>query len=189
MVRNVNGGGNAKRQARKHQSSGSNNYVLRKSTCELELYACVTKMWGGNLCQVMTQNGDDLKCHMGGKFRGRNRRHNIVSAGSWVLVGLREWEKKLENCDLEYVYERDEIEQLRNLPGINLKKLISESSKLQNIDGTSSANINDDDDDDEFEGFTFSNSVVTKDDVNRIIEGNMQTVTIHADAEINIDDI
>ena len=43
--------------------------------------------------------------------------------------------------------------------------------------------------DDEFEGFTFSNSVVTKDDVNRIIEGNRQTVTISADEEINIDDI
>ena len=94
MVKNTNGGGNAKRQARKHQSSGSNTYVLRKSTCELELYACVTKMWGGNLCQVITQNGDELRCHMGGKFRGRNRRHNIIALGSWVLVGLREWEKK-----------------------------------------------------------------------------------------------
>ena len=88
----------------------------------------------------------------------------------------------------EKVYGQDEIEQLRNLPGINLRKLIAESNRQQNNDSTQQGNDYDDDDD-EFEGFTFSNSVVTKDDVNRIIAGNMQTATISADNVVNIDDI
>jgi translation initiation factor IF-1 len=102
--RNVDGGKNAKRQGRKYQVNASTS--LRKAVDDLELYAVVTKMCGGNLCKVMTQNGNELCCHMGGKFRGRNKRQNFVENGKWVLVGLRNWEKTAENCDLEYVYDR-----------------------------------------------------------------------------------
>ena len=54
---------------------------------------------------VMDEDGNELNCHMGGKFRGRNKRQNIVEKGKWLLVGLREWEKTHKNCDLEYVYD------------------------------------------------------------------------------------
>ena len=82
MVRNLSGGGNAKRQARKHQGGNNNTNVLRRSQCELEKYAIVRKLSGGSICVVMDEDGNELNCHMGGKFRGRNKRQNIVEKGN-----------------------------------------------------------------------------------------------------------
>lgn len=182
--RNVDGGNRAKRQGRKYQTNNSHTNVLRKSVCEMELYAVVTKMCGGNLCRVITQHGDDLRCHMGGKFRGRNRRQNFVKAGEWVLVGLREWEKNNENCDLEYVYSKDEIEQLRELPGVNLKHLISQENVLNNITPQNSIKEME-----EELGFVFSDKVVSKDEINNIISGNVKNVIVCQSEEIDIEDL
>ncbi len=183
--RNVDGGNRAKRQGRKYQSNNSNNTtILRKSVSEMELYAVVTKMCGGNLCRVVTQNGDELCCHMGGKFRGRNKRQNFVKAGEWVLVGLREWEKNSTNCDLEYLYSKDEIEQLRELPGINLKNLTIQENALNNITQQQAAK-----DLEEELGFVFSDKVVSKTEINNIISGNVGNVVVCQSEEISIDDL
>jgi initiation factor 1A len=183
--RNVDGGNRAKRQGRKYQNSNSSsNNILRKSASEMELYAVVTKMSGGNLCRVVTQNGDELCCHMGGKFRGRNKRQNFVKAGEWVLVGLREWEKNSQNCDLEYVYSKDEIEQLRELPGVNLKFLKNQENVLNNITHQQSTQ-----DLEEELGFVFSDKVVSKTEINNIISGNVGNVVVCQTEEINIDDL
>ena len=176
--RNKEGGNRAKRQGRKHQIQNNNHLtVLRKSVSELELYAVVVKMSGGNLCRVMTQNGDELCCHMGGKFRGRNKRQNFVEVGKWVLVGLREWEKSAGNCDLEYIYDRDEIEQLQALPGVNLKHLINRD------------NAKDTKELEEEFGFVFSNNVVSTADINNIIMGNVGNTVICSAEDISIDDL
>lgn len=184
MVRNTNGGGNAKRQARKHQ--GKKNEELVKSTCNLELYGVVTKMYGGNLCSVYTENGDNLRCHISGKFRNRNLRHNLIIVGTWVLVGLREWEKKIENCDLLYVYDKDDVEQLRNLPNINLRKIL-QAINQNDIMNTETVNA---EDDDEFIGFEFSTgNSMSSTEINKIISGNVQN-TINTDSStVDIDDI
>ena len=192
MVKNTSGGGNAKKQARKH-TSGSTSNILRVSQSALELYACVTKMSGGNLCRVVAQHGHDrleICCHIGGKFRGRNKRNNYLSVGSWVLVGLREWENPVKNCDLEYVYEKDEIEQLKNLPGVSLKHVLVEL-KTQNNFG---CNPDDDfaiadDHKDEERGFTFSENAMSRDDVNKIILGNVKNVVQTDDKEIDVSEL
>lgn len=182
MGKNQNGGNRAKRQGRKHQGGGVKDDILRKSISDMEKYGVITKMCGGNLCKVITDEGKELCCHMGGKFRGRNKRQNYVETGKWVLVGLREWEKTSENCDLEYVYDRDEIEQLRGLPGINLKYLINQDNIMNNISQESSAEA-------EF-GFVFSDTIVSKTDINNIISGNVGNVVVHhQNEEINIDDL
>ncbi len=185
-ARNINGGNRAKRQGRKHQGcGGGGDEILRKSISEMEKYGVITKMCGGNLCKVITEDGKELCCHMGGKFRGRNKRQNYVEIGKWVLIGLREWEKTSENCDLEYVYDRDEIEQLRGLPGINLKHLINQDNIMNNISQESSIK------DLESElGFVFSDTIVSKTDINNIISGNVGNVVVHHQSEeINIDDL
>lgn len=188
MVRNTNGGGNAKRQARKHQNTKRQTELV-KSTCDLELYAFVTKMSGGNLCRVYTQNGEELCCHISGKFRNRNLRHNLLSVGVWVLVGLREWEKKIENCDLLYVYDKDDIEQLRNLPNVNLRKLLSAMNQMDNVNG-SSTDVNNYEDDDEFVGFEFSSSAtVSSSEINKIIAGNVEHKVETYTETIDIEDI
>jgi hypothetical protein len=42
----------------------------------------------------------------------RGKKDNLVSIGTWVLIGKRNWETsrdgKLENCDLLVVYREDE---------------------------------------------------------------------------------
>lgn len=182
--RNVDGGNRARRQGRKYQTNNSHANVLRKSVSDMELYAVVSKMSGGNLCRVVTQYGDELCCHMGGKFRGRNKRQNFVKAGEWVLVGLREWEKTNTNCDLEYVYSKDEIEQLRELPGVNLKHLITHDNFLNNITQEQSCKAVE-----EELGFAFSDKVVSKTEINNIISGNVENVVICQGEEIDINDL
>ena len=107
MVKNVSGGNKAKGFARK--SFAKKDSPLRISEDELEVYAQVTKVHGGAMCQVATLEGRDLLCHIRGKFRGRGKRDNFIGNGTWLLVGLRNWEKepapgKLLNCDVIEVY-------------------------------------------------------------------------------------
>lgn len=131
MVKNTNGGGNAKKQARKFQSNASQNRgPVRLSACEEEEYAIITKMFGNGMCQALTCSGKTLMCHIRGKFRGRNKKQNMISPGTWTLVGVRKWEKEVKNCDLEYVYDSEDIEQLKENPNINVQLLITESLKI-----------------------------------------------------------
>jgi hypothetical protein len=65
-----------------------------------------------------------------GKFTGKGKRDNIVNNGTWVLIGVREWDikkeeesmgrktclskdEKLPKCDLLEVYNDKEKEQLQ----------------------------------------------------------------------------
>jgi translation initiation factor IF-1 len=191
MVKNTSGGGNAKKQARKYAGSSTSN-ILRVSQSPMELYACVTKMLGGNLCRVIAQHGNDrleVCCHIGGKFRGRNKRNNYLSVGSWVLVGLRDWENPVKNCDLEYVYEKDETDQLKNLPGVSLKHLLAELKSQNNFGCNDEDEMAIPDDDEGDRGFTFSENAMSKDEINKIISGNVKNVIQANDEEIDISEL
>jgi initiation factor 1A len=117
MVKNASGGNKAKGFARKNLVKSSN--VLRVSTDEAEIYAQVTKVLGGAMCHVVDLEGTPMLCHIRGKFRGRGKRDNFIENGTWVLVGIREWEKepsngKLLNCDILEVYNNSDKERLKN---------------------------------------------------------------------------
>jgi len=119
MVKNSIGGNKAKKQGRKHvalSASGSASKKLRIAVEEGELYAYVLKIYGNGMCQVLGINGKEYLCHIRNKFRGRSKRDNMVISGSWVLVGLREWESESakKSCDLLEIYNVHEIEQLKN---------------------------------------------------------------------------
>ena len=122
MVKNTTGGSGHKSQARKLVST-SKSGKLRTSENELELYACVTKLYGNGICQVLTNTGSELTCHIRGKFRGRNKKNNMVMPMSIILVGVREWENPVKNCDLLEVYDNDDIRILRSNPSTNLNKI------------------------------------------------------------------
>jgi len=119
MVKNTTGGSKTKGQARKFASGPSKN-TLRISNNELELYAFVTKMNGNGMCNVLCIDGITRLCQIRGKFRGRGKRDNLVSFGSWLLVGLREWtvsskkSDKIEQCDLLEVYNESEVQRLKD---------------------------------------------------------------------------
>ena len=115
MVKNF-GGNKSKRQGRKFSSQTSNK-GLRVSKDPAELYAIVTKMCGGPLCDVRCIDAIERRCVIRNKFRGRGKRGNIISVGTWLLVGLRDWEvvkkDKKQQCDLLEVYNDGEKERLK----------------------------------------------------------------------------
>lgn len=126
MVKNTTGGTGTKSLARKHQSNG--NAKLRLPAEELEQIACVTKMLGNGMCEIYTAANVRLICHIPGKFRGKNKRNNLLSTTSVVLIGLRDWERPAKNCDLLTIYEDTHINQLKNIPSVNMNNIM----KLRN---------------------------------------------------------
>ena len=145
MVKNTTGGSKTKGQARKLVSFDSKaNKMLRLSTDIYEVYAQVTKNLGNGMCHVLCADKKSRLCHIRGKFRGRGKRDNMVGLGSWILVGLREWEvgkddtEKLENCDLLEVYSDYDKEKLKTtVTTINWASFISNDNQNSKVNSDS----------------------------------------------------
>jgi len=126
MVKNLAGGCNGKKVARKHTTKGKNELRLSKSSDEK--YAIVTRLLG-NTCDVICDDGVNRRCIIRGKFTGRNKRDNMLDNGTYILIGMREWvdeagrsrqtdEKNVKYCDLLEVYnsmERDILRRTHNI--------------------------------------------------------------------------
>lgn len=151
MVKNTTGGSKTKGQARKLVSFDSKaNKMLRLSTDIYEVYAQVTKNLGNGMCHVLCADAKPRLCHIRGKFRGRGKRDNMVGLGTWILVGLREWEvgkddtttttktTKLENCDLLEVYSDYDKEKLKTtVTTINWASFISNDNQNSKVNSDS----------------------------------------------------
>ena len=138
MVKNTNGGSKAKGFARKHANNNNNNNDVRVVEEVGEIYAVVTKMCGGGMFQCYGIDHVERLCHIRGSFSGRKKRDNIVVNGGWVLIGIREWDKKdeekqticsskkvkLSQCDLLEVYNDKDREKLMATVKENWKILI-----------------------------------------------------------------
>lgn len=122
MVKNTKGGKGAKSMARKSQNFA--NKSIRFSQDPLEQYACVTKMLGNGMCEITLENGSTLMGHIRNKFRGKQKRHNLITINSIVLIGLREWESTSKNCDIIFLYDENHISQLKNKPDIEIPNLL-----------------------------------------------------------------
>ena len=119
MVKNATGGSKHKGLARKNiVASRGGDRKLRTVQEEGECYANVEKICGGANCIVNCMDGKQRLCHIRGKFRGRGKRDNTINSGTWVMVGVRDYESKdkkdgkLENCDLLEVYQDGDKERL-----------------------------------------------------------------------------
>ena len=117
-----------KHLARKHVNGSSQqqaNKFLRVSQCKDEIYAYILRLLGNSMCMVKCVDGYERLCHIRGKFTGRSKRENALAQGTWVLIGLRQWdadkefakvsktEKKIQKCDLLEIYSASEREKLR----------------------------------------------------------------------------
>ena len=117
MVKNSTGGNKSKKQARKtaiqyHQPAKE----IRKAKEDGEMYAAVSKMFGGKECEVMCLDNKLRRCVMRSKFMFRGKAENNLSVGTMILVGLRDWEVRhtgSERCDLLEVYSQSEKERLK----------------------------------------------------------------------------
>jgi len=141
MVKNLTGGNKSKGFARKH-NSGNKDYILRVSEDEGEIYAIVTKMCGNGMFECYCIDGIDRLGQIRGKFTGKGKRDNIVAVGTWVLIGVREWDikkeeettlkksivttkkEKLAKCDLLEVYNDNDKEKLQDEVDAEWKQLI-----------------------------------------------------------------
>jgi hypothetical protein len=122
MVKNTTGGSGHKSQARKLVSSVRSNRI-RLSENEFERYAYVTKMLGNGMCYVITDSGATLTCHIRGKFRSRNKKNNMVTPMSILLVGIRDWESEQKNCDMLELYDQEDVRQMRTNPAVDFTAL------------------------------------------------------------------
>jgi initiation factor 1A len=159
MVRNEGGGNKMKHLARKHVNGASQqqaNKFLRVSQCKDEIYAYILRLLGNSMCMVKCVDGYERLCHIRGKFTGRSKRENALAQGTWVLIGLRQWdadkefaskssnsEKKIQKCDLLEIYSASEREKLRVQEKI-FQDLVMEGN---NSDGDGDGDRNGDRDD------------------------------------------
>ena len=113
MVKNTQGGSKHKSFARKNYN---NDQQIRLSQHHDECYAMVSKMLGNGMClvDIIIDNSihQDIVCHIRGKFRNKNKNHNLVSIHSILLVGIRQWTNQLKACDLLFVYSHHHINSL-----------------------------------------------------------------------------
>lgn len=185
MVKNTKGGKNHKKFGRKFsQSTGPK--VLREAKEDGEIYACVSKVLGNGMAHVVTHNNKNMLLHIRNKFRGRGKRDNTVSIGTYVLVGERDFETiksdKLENCDLLEVYTEDEAQKLKKEnPHITwnvFKNIINPASK--EISGAEDVIFEDRDDEQE--------ELIKNEIKISGTDGNNEILNI-GDEEIDFDDI
>jgi hypothetical protein len=176
MVKNIQGGSKSKGQARKFSTSCvSGRSILRLSTSPLEKYACVIKIFGQGRCKVITVDNVELQLVIRNKFKGRFVRGNMVSVGSIVLVGLREWEgpDNYKICDLLEVYDTDDYNKLKSIPSTRIGSLdrfvseIDSSSVVGNEEFTFSEECEKETEDEKFEKpFEKSVGLSEVDDIN-----------------------
>ena len=135
MVKNKKGGKGSKRIARKHVMDITQR-VIRYVKEEGEMYAVVSKHFGGQ-CEVVTSDGETRLCIVRGKFKGRQRRDNNIGLGTWVMVGVRDWEVRGDGktkCDLLYVYSDLDKEELKQNTGINFKEMEKINTEISGVE-------------------------------------------------------
>ena len=173
MVKNTTGGTGTKGLARKHQSHHDSR--LRLSDCEHEQYAIVTKMLGNSMCEIRLNNDTKLMGHIRNKFSGRNKRSNLISPMNIVLVGLRDYEKPFKNCDILTIYDESHVEQLKQLPSININHLIHLRTDSGACSGSKDSNVE----------FTYEEEYIEE----KIATDHLKEFKMDAIDEVNIDDI
>jgi len=168
MVKNLKGGKH-KNQARKHLISDKK---LRLKGDDLEIYAYVVSKLGGNKLDVFCMDGKKRLCTIPGKFINKGRRDNLIEKGSWLLIGLRDWEsqKERENCDLLEVYNDSEKTKLINTVNENWSLFVPLTQENDEI-------------------VHFTNDYEEQQElIHREIKNNVKSVTM-SDEEIDFDDI
>ena len=211
MGKNTHGGAGHKKFARKHNEPVNRVTQIKANDDPNKLYAIATKMLGNNMIECHCVDNNPRLCHIRGRFAGRSKRDNIVGVGSWILIGLREWEsshhdatddkdkngkkrkRKLEQCDLLEIYDNSSKELLKNVNS-NINWSILYANDLSKVETeTKYDNI---DDDDEFKFMTERDEEVLK--ITEQIKSSVKRIAMEqknaddadeGEDEVNVDDI
>ena len=146
MNRNTQGGKKYKSQARNVSRVGK---TLRLAKEKGEIYAQVQKYLGDGRCHVQTLQGEKMMLNIRGKFRGKNKKDNFVQVGTWVLVGVRDWETPkivkdgfMTSCDLEFVYSESDKQTLMSTVNENWQIFLKTSKKEEGSENIIFSNNN-----------------------------------------------
>ena len=141
MVKNNTGGNKSKKQARKGVALPTAVQNVRYVSETGEMYAVITTIFGGKNCQVMCDDGISRRCTIRRKFMMSRRGDNMIAAGTWVMVGLYDWEKRsdgTQTCDIIEVYSPGEKEKLKQTVNAKLLHHIITASNV--FDGNKNGN-------------------------------------------------
>jgi initiation factor 1A len=185
MVKNE-GGNKAKGQARKHVVDSKQQIkTLRTTESEFELYAQVSKNFGNGMVDAECIDGVTRLCHIRGKFRGRGKKDNFVSVGSWLLVGLRDYESggskgKKQNCDLLEVYNDFDKERLKSTVNVDWSAFIARDNINSNQDKKTTEHTGE---------VSFGNEKSSDYLELMAKQGQGKTIAVEDEEKINVDDI
>jgi initiation factor 1A len=113
MVKNLTGGSKSKQMGRKFVSAPVDRKI-RLIQEEGESYAVVTKLLGNGMFYANDTEGKERICVMRNKFRGKGKRDNTVSLGTWVMIGIRDFDSSDKpKFDLLEVYTDIEKQKLK----------------------------------------------------------------------------
>jgi hypothetical protein len=130
MVKNTIGGKKGKMLSKKQHSAVDSNFPV--STCPQEIYVCVTKVFGGGVFEVTDQHNHIYKAFLRGKMKGSNKRHNIVSLSSILLVGIRADFSDKSSVDILFVYDISHI-QVLSMSSLFPRSILAISNHNNNI--------------------------------------------------------
>lgn len=145
MVKNTVGGSRHKSFARKQQNGDIAPQVIHyiRRADDGELYASAGKNFGGGRFGVLCSDGKERICVIRQKFKGRFRRGNDVSIGTYMLVGMRDWETEDTTCDLLCVYTTQEVNILKQDAAFKYDMLCVNEKKIEELNrGTNKLNLN-----------------------------------------------
>ena len=207
MVKNTNGGSKSKGFARKHaNNNNTNNNDVRVVEEVGEIYAVVTKMCGGGMFQCYGIDHVERLCHIRGSFSGRKKRDNIVVNGGWVLIGIREWDKKeeeaqesssskkkvkLPQCDLLEVYNDKDREKLMATVKENWKILMKHDPTRIGFDEDEEVIAFGQTEEDDNFGFKFATAAEIERDalLNLIKSSATEKVTLNSEGDAQLDEL
>ena len=188
MVKNKKGGSGHKKMARINVApkGGYHNRKLRNPVEEGEIFARVTAIHGGGHAGILCADGKERTLVIRGKFRGRNKRDNTIRVNSIILAALRSVtmgevvaSRKKEKADLIYVYNENQMDELKEIPEV-----------YNILDDTKKSQIKEENDC----GFEFSNKIIDNTDDNNDksnikVESKKDSLFKDDDVDIDWDDI
>ena len=125
MVKNKKGGSGHKKYARKHAQKSYSSRKVRLAVEEGEIYARITRIFGGEHAAIYCSDGVERTLVIRGKFRGRNKRDNAIKLNTMVLVGLRSVAfgevvavGKKPKADLIFVYNDSHLKELKKIKAV-----------------------------------------------------------------------
>lgn len=123
MVKNTVGGKKGKMMANKNGGGGSREHIRMIEYPEIEVIVCVTKVFGGGLFEVKDNFENKYSAILRGKMRGHNKRHNLVTLFSVLLVAKRV-DTDPTKCDILFVYDSHDIQFLALNPLLNIANVL-----------------------------------------------------------------